>query len=225
MVTHGRSDLTVGNRIEELADLIGKAAKTVAYQWPTVVDEDDLQQDIYINLLESPGSVDKLLDDFEAKDRLNAIIAIGHKIASKERLDYEVFSGNFRYSVNEVKKLLEKQTFKDAKLGRTATSGDLLAGMDRLQETAPQYAEIIHRKYVQGENVSAVDAERKRAERAVEALTTEMNRSFKNQPNAGPGSRTKISAAKARQISKTDWDDDSSEAVQRLQNQARASGR
>jgi hypothetical protein len=212
--------LTVGNRIEELADLIGKAAKTVAYQWPTVVDEDDIQQDIYINLLESPGSVDKLLDDFEAKDRLNAIIAIGHKIASKERLDYEVFSGNFRYSVNEVKRMLEKGGLRGNSTKSSAFQ-DLHQSLDGISQ---EYRECLWSKYVQ--NITPTSGyDKTQVSRALEALTTEMNRSFKNQPNAGPGSRTKISAAKARQVSKTDWDDDSSEAVQRLQNQARASGR
>jgi hypothetical protein len=212
--------LTVGNRIEELADLIGKAAKTVAYQWPTVVDEDDIQQDIYINLLESPGSVDKLLDDFEAKDRLNAIIAIGHKIASKERLDYEVFSGNFRYSVNEVKRMLEKGGLRGNSTKSSAFQ-DLHQSLDGISQ---EYRECLWSKYVQ--NITPTSGyDKTQVSRALEALTTEMNRSFKNQPNAGPGSRAKISAAKARQISKTDWDDDSSEAVQRLQNQARASGR
>ncbi len=212
--------MTVGNRIEELADLIGKAAKTVAYQWPTVVDEDDIQQDIYINLLESPGSVDKLLDDFEAKDRLNAIIAIGHKIASKERLDYEVFSGNFRYSVNEVKRMLEKGGLRGNSTKSSAFQ-DLHQSLDGISQ---EYRECLWSKYVQ--NITPTSGyDKTQVSRALEALTTEMNRSFKNQPNAGPGSRAKISAAKARQISKTDWDDDSSEAVQRLQNQARASGR
>jgi hypothetical protein len=212
--------LTVGNRIEELADLIGKAAKTVAYQWPTVVDEDDIQQDITLHLMERPGSLDKLLDEFSPKDRLNAIIAIGHQIASKERLDYEVFSGNFRYSVNEVKRMLEKGGLRGNSTKSSAFQ-DLHQSLDGISQ---EYRECLWSKYVQ--NITPTSGyDKTQVSRALEALTTEMNRSFKNQPNAGPGSRAKISAAKARQISKTDWDDDSSEAVQRLQNQARASGR
>lgn len=209
----------------DMQDQVRKAAKTVAHQWPTVVEADDMEQDIYLHLLESPGSVEKLLNDFSDKDRLNALVAIGHKIAGKERLDYEIFSGNFRYSVDEVKKLLEKQTFKDASLGRTATSGDLVAGMNRLRESSPQYAEMIERRYVNGETMT-VDADRKRSERAVEALTTEMNRSFKStRHDDGPGSRKPVKATAAQYKSKQNWDDQSAEAVRRLQHQARVSGR
>lgn len=224
MVLLGRSDLTMNN-ISGLSKEIGKAAKTVAMQWPTVVEQDDLEQDIYLHLLESPGSVEKLLNDFDDKNRLNAIIAIGHKIANKERVDYEVFSGNFRYSVNEVKKLLEKQTFKDASLSRTSTSGDLIEGMRRLRDSTPQYAEIIQRRYAQGEQITS-NADLIRLGRATESLTTEMNRSFKStKHDDGPGSRKPVTATAAHYKSKQNWDDQSADAVERLQRQARVSGR
>jgi hypothetical protein len=213
------------NNISGLSKEIAKAAKTVAMQWPTVVEQDDLQQDIYTHLLERPNVIEKLLTEFDDKNRLNAIIDLGHQIAKQERIDYEVFSGNFRYSVNEVKKLLEKQTFKDASLSRTSTSGDLLEGMRRLREATPQYAEAIEKRYVNGES-PATDADRKRSERALEALATEMNRSFKStKHDDGPGSRKPVTATAAHYRSKSNWDDQSSEAVERLQRQARVSGR
>lgn len=216
----------MGANVLVLSKEVSKAARTVAIQWPTVVEADDLEQDIYTHLLESPASIDKLVNEFNDKDRLNAIIAIGHKIASKERLDYEVFSGNFRYSVDEVKKLLDKQTFKDAKFGNTSTSEDLRRGMESLRVSSPQYAEIIESRYIDGEFVKS-PAEGMRLVRAVEALTTEMNRSFKNDKSThqGAGSRKPVTATAAHYISKRNWNDDSTEAVLRLQNQARVSGK
>jgi hypothetical protein len=182
----------------DMSKEVCKAAKTVAMQWPGVVEADDMEQDIYLHLLESPGSVEKLLTEFTDKNRLNALIAIGHKIASKERVDYERFSGNFRYSVNEVKGLLQKQTFKEANLGRTSTSADLLAGMETLRKSSPQYAEMIQRRYVKGETFGP-SAEAMQLSRAVEALTTEMNRSFSKQDrdHQGPGNRKMVSNSAA----------------------------
>jgi len=206
----------------DMKDQIRKAAKTVAVQWPTVVDEDDLEQDIYVHLLERPGSVEKLLTEFADKDRFNAIIAIGHQIAAKERTDYEVFSGNFRYSVNEVRNLLEKRTFEDANLSRTSTSGDLLNGINQIGET---HRQIIQRKYKAGERITT-GAERTLLSEALTALTTQMNRSFKStRRDDGPGSRKPVTAGKAHYQSKKNWDDESSEAINRLLTQARASGR
>jgi hypothetical protein len=53
-----------------------------------------------------------------------------------------------------------------------------------------------------------------------------MNRDYKRaQQKDGPGSRKPVTAQQARYKSKKNWDDESSEAVQRLMNQARVSGR
>ncbi len=243
--------MTVGTRIEELADLIGKAAKTVAFKWPNVVSEDDIQQELYLFLLERPGVIEKLLSEFDDKNRLNAVVALGHQIASKERDDYEVFSGNFRYSVNEVKVLLEDRAlhhespelgsnwsvsedfiqggeFEDKVLNKLASETDLRNGMKMLRVKNSKYAELVTRRYLLGEIPSEDTPEAARTRdslsRALTALTKEMNRSFKQQQREhdGPGSRKPVSAAAAHYKSKANWDDESSEAVERLMAQAKA---
>jgi hypothetical protein len=257
MVILGRSDLTLpdttkgnGVDISVLAEDIKKAARTVSFQWPTVVDADDLEQDIYVHLLERKGSLEKLLTEFDGRNRLNAIIAIGHQIASQERDAYDIFSGNFRYSVDEVRRILEERAlhdedpslgsnwtisddyiskggeFEDAVLNRSSCEIDLLRGFGRLLKQNSKYAEIIRRRYLLSESFSD-GADRKQLNRALTALTSEMNRSFKQQQREhdGPGSRKPVSAAAAHYKSKANWDDESSEAVERLMAQAKVSAR
>ena len=253
----GRSDLTlhdstegnvVGSDVMRLKVEVEKAAKTVAFKWPNVVSADDMEQELYLFLLERPNVIEKLLTEFDDKNRLNAIVQIGHQIASKEREDYEVFSGNFRYSVDEVRGILEDRAlhdedpslgsnwsiaedfiskggeFEDAVLNKSSSEMDLRRGFGRLLKQNPKYADIIRRRYLDSESFEeAVD--RMRLMRALTALTTEMNRSFKQQQkdHDGPGSRKPVTATAAHYKSKRNWNDDSPEAVNRLIAQSKVS--
>lgn len=222
------------NNVLELSKEIGKAAQTVAYQWPGVVEADDAEQMLYTHLLERPNAIDKLLNDFDEKQRLNAIIQIGHQLASEERADYDVFSGNFRYSVDEVRRLLEFRAlhheepslgsnwsisedfisggeFEDAVLTKMASETDLRNAMKRLRESNEGYADIITRRYLGGESLSVEGGDRMRLNRALNALTTQMNRSFKQQHAEradGPGTRKRVSRSAAYTKSSSDYDGD-----------------
>jgi hypothetical protein len=205
----------------DMHDTIKKAAKTVAFEWPGVVDEDDIENDIAVKLLESPGSVSKLLNDFDDKQRLNAIIQIGHKIANQERIDYEHFSGNFRYCVDEVRHFLDDRAlknddpelgsnwsvsdnfidggeFEDAVLSKSSSEIDLERGMKRLRKQNAKYADIITMRYLN--EIPTAELDRKQLSRALSALTNEMNRSYKQQlrdREEGPGTRRRMSRAAA----------------------------
>lgn len=205
--------------IEDLDGLIRKAARYVAFQWPGIVEEEDLIQDISLHLLERPNSVTKL-GEMEDGVRLKWIKGIGHQIANRERIDYEHFSGNFRYSVNEVKALLssgileelgeelrsswkaEDYTskgggFEDALLTKNSMETDLRRGMKALASSNSGYYAAVHRRYLGGE----MSVDRHSLHRALTSLTDHMNRSFKrqhlNRPD-GPGTRRAISNALAR---------------------------
>src|SRR3954469_18385628 len=97
--------------------IIKRASKSVGFQWPGVAESDDLEQDIFMRLLESPGSVEKILA-MEDNARYRAIVGIGHQLASIERDDYDLFSSNFKYSVGDVKSLLAEGVLE----GRQAQS-------------------------------------------------------------------------------------------------------
>lgn len=205
---------------------IRKASRSVAYQWPGVVEKDDVAQSIRLHLWERPNSLVKLAE-MEAGPRYRSIVGIGHQIASAERTDYEHFTGDFRYSVNEVKSVLDSGVlldleaglassysaeeyvsrgggFEDATLAKASAETDLLRAMEELGNRTSQYAEAIRKRYLYDENaVAASDAERARLMRALTRLTDLMNRSYKRRHAArpdGPGTRSRVSRAAAQAI-------------------------
>ncbi|MCV7016768.1 hypothetical protein [Mycolicibacterium aichiense] len=210
---------------ELLAPEITKAARSVANQWPGVVEAEDIEQDIWEHILSRPNTLDALFH-MEPNPRYQTISKIGHRIASKERDDYDYFTGNFRYSVNEVKRLLESGAiggaeytvqsgwsseenvssggeFEDAVTASISMETDLQHALARLKETTPQYHDILIRKYVNEEYLST-GAEKKRATDALKSLADNMNSSHKQQhverPD-GPGTRKLVSRAAAQAIS------------------------
>ena len=197
----------------DMSKEVGKAAKSVAFQWPGVVEADDLEQEIYLRLLETPATIDRLMEDFDEKQRLSALIKMGHQIAAGERADYEVFSGNFKYSVDDVKRKLNWASNKGAakSIGNLSMDNDLKAGMSRLEESNQGYAEAIRLRYQDGIVPISGSADQKRLSDALTALTTQMNRSHKQQhvdnPD-GPGTRKAMSSATARAISTNEWQGD-----------------
>ena len=227
--------VTLTKNILSLSTEVGKASKTVALQWPEVVEADDVEQMLYQHLLERPNVLNKLIEDFDDKQRLNAIIKLGHQIAAGERTDYEHFSGNFRYSVEDVKRVLEDRAlhndspelgsswsvaeeftnggdFEDAVLRKSSSELDLQRGMDRLIAANPSYADIIRRRYLGGESLDNVD--RKHLHRALTSLATQMNRSFKRshaERSEGPGTRKALSSSAARTATSIEWQGDYSD--------------
>jgi hypothetical protein len=218
------------SNILDMHDTIKKAAKTVAFEWPGVMDEEDVEQALNLHLLERPNSIDKLLNEFDEKQRLNAIIKIGHQIAKQERTDYEHFSGNFRYCVDEVRQFLEDRAlknddpelgsnwsvsdnfvdggeFEDAVLSKSSSEIDLERGMARLRKQNAKYADIITLRYLN--EIPTAELDRKQLSRALSALTNEMNRSYKQQlrdREEGPGTRRQMSRAAAYQESRKVYD-------------------
>lgn len=196
----------------ELQADIKKAARSVAFDWPGVVEAEDIEQDIWEHILVSPNTARDLLA-MEPTPRYRTISKIGHRIASQERDDYDHFSGNFRYSVNEVKSLLSRGAlaavhsvqsgwssdevvsrggeFADTVNMMVSMETDLKRAMDKLKETTPQYHNILIRKYLRGEYLES-GADKKRASLALGALTDNMNSSHKRlhaeRPD-GPGTR------------------------------------
>ncbi|WP_157931035.1 hypothetical protein [Mycobacteroides abscessus] len=219
--------------IDALTKDIKKVAKNVEFQWPGLITKDDAEQEIWVHIMESP----KTSDDLEAMDsdsRYRTIHKIGHRIASDYRADYDHFTGNFRYSVDEVKKLLESGAmevvehsiasgwsdsefvsggteFEDKVLLTVSQETDLKNGLEVLRAESQQYYEILSRKYLLGENVTQTGAEHTRLSRAYSALATAMNSSHKVQHadrQDGPGTRRLVRRDYARHISKGGYDND-----------------
>jgi len=164
----------------EIMPLVRKAAQSVAAQWPGIVEADDVEQEIYVNLLAlREENLRRLVGEFD-RDGLVKVFKErqGYQIAARYRNDFELFSGNYRYSGEEVQSLLESGALVFPDEMTVTERVDLTNAMQRLDETSPQYAEAIFRRYVEGEIHNRDTAEGKKVERAVVALTREMNRSF-----------------------------------------------
>ncbi|OHT98289.1 hypothetical protein BKG71_19420 [Mycobacteroides chelonae] len=186
--------------------VIRRAAKSVAFQWPGILDKDDAEQGIATKLLESPGSLEKIagMDD---KARYRAVVGIGHQIASQERDDLDQFRGNFNYSVNDVKLLLSKGVLIER------ITDDFHCAQFDLEQALPaiadSYFEAIQRRYYDNEPTADDSAYGSALSRGLTALTTEMNRSYKRryaERDDGPGTRHAVSSAAARALSSSQYD-------------------
>lgn len=180
--------------LDQLWSLVQKAGKSVAFQWPGVVEDDDVAQSIALRLLESPGSLEKIagMDD---RSRYRAIVGIGHQIASIERTDFDHFTGNFRYSVDEAKNVLKTGVLTDPVDGFGEAVLDLLEALEVLTEKTPRYADAVLSRYADNE-MPSTSTESSTLSRALTSLTNEMNRSNRTrhvERDDGIGTRTVIS--------------------------------
>ncbi|ALA48157.1 sigma-K factor [Mycobacterium phage Phlei] len=186
---------------------IKRAARSVAYQWPGVIDAEDVVQEIATRLWEHPESLLKIAD-MEPKAQYRAIVGMGHQIAKIERDRYDHFKCSYRYSVDEVKRVLNKGVLvKDVK-GFDEAVFDLMEALEFLVVKTPQYADAILARYADGEDPTS-SAEKKMLSRALTSLANAMNasnRRRKAQRDDGPGSRKAITNAQAHTISSSQYD-------------------
>jgi len=207
--------------ISKLDRLIKKAARSVAYQWPTVVDRDEVYQMIYERLLESKGSVYKILK-MEPDEQYRAIVGIGHQLASQERAAYDVYKGAYRYSVQEVKSVLAAGILIEEFDYWQDTVHDLMEGLEALVKRTPQYVDAILLRYAEFESVT--DKSQKDAlSNGITALTTEMNKSNKRRfatRDDGVGTRKVTTREQSRWESKDSWDADYAPAPSHMRDDA-----
>lgn len=149
---------------------IRKAANTVAFKWPNVVESEDVAQDIFLLFMTRPNSVDKL-EAMEPPKRYASLVRIGHQIAAGERNDNDVFSGNFSYSVEEVKSALNKGALSPQTGKFDPVAFDIRESLEALKVRNENYSNAIYQRYV-----LEVPAERNALNRGLEKLTSLMNR-------------------------------------------------
>lgn len=204
----GRSDSPPVSALNDLLPVIQRAAKSVAFQWPGVVDEDDVYQDIWLRLAESDGSVEKILG-MDGKAQYRAIVGIGHQLASGERSDLDHFKGSYSYSVYEVKDLLKMGILlDDPPASFRAERVDLVEALAALEKKTPQYAESVIERYFHSV-IPAANAAEVRLSRALTSLTDEMNkvsRTRHSERDDGLGTRQILTSAQAFDVSGSDWD-------------------
>src|SRR5690606_39471710 len=77
--------------------------------------------------------------------RADVLARIGTHIASRYRDDYDYFTGNFRYSTREVRKILERGALYEERTRTDTERLDLDEGVALLRKRNPRYAELIGR--------------------------------------------------------------------------------
>ena len=191
-------------------DVVRKAAVHISVEWPDV-DVTDVEQDIWVRILESPSTAETL-DSFEPDAVLRFMHKLAKQVAVTEKQKQMVVSGNFRYSKGEVKSLLgngalyalgagefcsntadqaasgtrggqyEATAYADS-TGLTATSlADLEHGMKALKVSNKRYFNLLVAKYVICD-VEMSSADTTATHRAIKSLTDRMNYNF--QRNSG----------------------------------------
>lgn len=196
--------MTLNEKLGNFAPVIARAARSVAHQWPGVVDKDDVEQSIWIRLLESPGSVEEI-SQMDSRAQYRAIVGMGHQIASRERTDYDFYKGSYRYSVKEVRDLLNQGILIDPLPSFRAELIDIEEGLSKLN---PRYQGAVVGRYRDGED-PASEADQKATERGVDSLVDEMNKAHRtrfSERDDGPGTREVLTREQALDLSGSDWD-------------------
>lgn len=157
--------------VERIKDLVESAARPIARQWYPVMDPEDLAQELWLWLLKRPTAL-KYVQEKSPGEAVNALKRQATAICSKERTDYEYFSGNFRYTPRDVKNLLE---CVNQGIGiQPEETADLEYGYQHLSKN---HLRNIQRFFLDGEKADS-NKLRKRKSRSLEQLTDTMNRLY-----------------------------------------------
>lgn len=167
---------------DEFREKVRKAARSVA-SGVNQVEADDVEQDIWVRLLEDTQYYDTLCDQ---EDPFQSLKRIGKQEAYKQSSAYEHYSGQYTYTPGEVRGLLS-EFLVDVSLEAIAEHTDLVEGLLLLREDNLAHFKVLIDKYVHG--VEPRDA--KYTQRAVDKLVAHMNQVNRaaRYSYEGPGSR------------------------------------
>ena len=210
-------------------EYVKEAAKSVANQWQRV-EEEDLVQNIWVRLLESPSTLD-FLRAVDSGAVRPVLFRVARQIAAEDHHKQQVANGDFRYGVREVRRLLEEGILKgqeeaitSSNWGQTAVKKtgiadstcltasaftDIVDGMVELRKRpGSRYFDLIVRKYVLGDKLEEEGGDRRASGRAIKSLTTSMNRNIKRDAadHDGPGSRKAISNRSAQKLNSRNYE-------------------
>lgn len=191
---------------EKLSEAVVREARLAERRWNKIIDHDDIEQEIWLWLLERP-SVQEQLRQANPAELAAVFKKSADQICSKERLDLDHFSGNFHYTPGEVRDLLE-ELGAAYDVHEADEKIDLQLGLDDLLQYHHEYFEVIEQVYHRGETVENADPRRKVKDRAVDKLTEIMNR------KRGQRERDRTEGPGTKPLVPTISEDDSSEFYQ-----------
>ena len=202
---------------------VKKAARHVAIEWPDM-NEKDVAQGVWVRLLESP----KTMEDLEGFTKARAqrfMFLLAKQVAVREKQAAKVSRGDFRYSVGEVKRLLDsgaltalgagdmaswtadeilcatERGYSDPSGGTATALTDLQHALLKLRDSNERYFNLIIAKFFLVEPLTRADLSA--CWRATRALADKMNENFARNSfyHDGPGARKAITNASAYAIS------------------------
>lgn len=198
-------------QIDHLTGDVGRIAASLAIQWPGI-DREDIEQEMLAKIaenwegLEAHGDRDSIALGL-AKRR-------GTQYCSNERYHYQALTAEWIYTPAEVRHLLAEYYFDSEawnaaptkpQAGKQTVEADgisvALIDVKIAIEQLPEAAQaILIRAFSAQESLDAGD--RKRLQRAVDAVVSRLNRSvsqrFDFKSHDGPGSRQVVTNAQAR---------------------------
>lgn len=191
------------NNGTEIKSAIRRAVSSVAFQWPDVIEQDDLEQELWVWYLERPSAQAKL-GAADKSERHKLLVRQGHLIASRKNQENLRFAQEFTYTIDDVKNVLAGKDRRDDSLD------DLDEAMNLLRERNADYAEAIKSKY--GDHLTPSGrTESNRLYQAHLVLTDLMNQVYRDKASGfvafpgmtlgdGPGSRKAISNSTAQSL-------------------------
>ena len=200
---------------EHINEQVAREARLAAGKWNGMVDAGDIEQELWLWIMERPAT-QKFLLGAEPAQIASSLASRAHDICSKERISYEHFSGQFVYTPAEVRDLLDtywgsdvhhisplvmamaeenlSQTMIRNILGGSISYDekvDIEQALAVLEDTQPNYYFVLHEAYSAG--IEPDHAQTKT--RAVDKLTTIMNHKRSQREldrHEGPGTKPKI---------------------------------
>lgn len=159
---------------EKLVDAVQREARLAERRWNNIIEADDIEQEIWLWMIERPG-VQRQLQNTNPAETAVVLKKAADQICSKERLDLDHFSGNYHYTPGEVRGLLE-EIGAEYDVDSADEKVDLQLGLDDLLRYHPEYFDLIERAYYKGEHFSRGSSDERRSFYAVDKLTEIMNR-------------------------------------------------
>lgn len=166
---------------DEFREKVDKAARSVAGR-NTMVDWEDVSQDMWVWMLENPAQYDKYT---KMEDPFNNLKRIAKQEIYKQNNAYEHFTGDYTYTPTEVRGLASEYLL-DSNLEAVSEHVDLVEGLLMVKEDAPAYFKTLTDKYVHGYTVAT-----NMLSKSVDKLTNCMNQVNKaaRYSYTGPGTR------------------------------------
>lgn len=159
---------------EQLEHAVHREARNAEARWNKLMEAADIEQEIWLWMLERPG-VQAQLKNASGAELAAVLKKSADQICSKERLDYDHFSGNFHYTPSEVRTLLEA-IGQEYDVHDADERVDLQLGLDELLQYHPNQFEVLQKIYWLGEDFSSTGSLRMAKSRAVDKLCELMNR-------------------------------------------------